>query len=47
MNIDELIGLLKLRRSIRKFKPDPIPDAYIEKMIEAARWAPSGANAQP
>lgn len=32
---------------IRRFKPDPIPDEYIDKMIEAARWSPSGANAQP
>ena len=47
MNIDELIGFLKSRRSIRKFKPDPIPDECIAKMIESARWAPSGANAQP
>lgn len=47
MKITELIDLLRTRRSIRRFKPDPIPDECIEKMIEAARWAPSGANAQP
>ena len=47
MNIDELLELLKKRRSIRRFRPDPIPDEQIEKIIEAARWAPSGANAQP
>jgi 5,6-dimethylbenzimidazole synthase len=47
LNIDELLGLMQTRRSVRKFKPDPIPDGYIEKMIEAARWAPSGANGQP
>jgi len=47
MDIDELLGLLKKRRSIRKFKSDPIPDEYVNKVIEAARWAPSGANAQP
>lgn len=45
--IDELIELFKTRRSIRAFKPDPVPDEYINKIIEAARWAPSGANAQP
>jgi nitroreductase len=32
---------------VREFKPDPIPDEYVEKMIDAARWAQSGANAQP
>ena len=47
MNIDELLDLLRTRRSTRKFKPDPIPDEYIEKIIEAARWALSGASAQP
>jgi len=47
MQIDKFLTLAKKRRSIRRFKPDPIPDAYIEKIIEAARWAMSGANAQP
>ncbi|MFH1003165.1 MAG: nitroreductase family protein [Chloroflexota bacterium] len=47
MNIDDFLGLAHQRRSIRKFKPDPVPDADIEKMLEAARWAMSGANAQP
>jgi nitroreductase len=35
------------RRSIRKFKPDPIPDEYINELLMAARLAPSGSNAQP
>lgn len=47
IEIDDLIKFLKKRRSIRRLCPDPIPDEYIEKMIEAARWSPSGANAQP
>ncbi len=47
MQIDEFLELAKRRRSIRKFKPDPISDEWVEKMIEAARWAQSGANAQP
>jgi len=47
MEIDKLIELLKSRRSIRAYKPDPIPEEYIQKIIEAARWAPSGGNSQP
>ena len=47
MNVDELLDHIKNRRSMRRFKPDQIPDEYIEKMIEAVRWSPSGANAQP
>jgi nitroreductase len=47
MKIDDFLELIRKRRSIRRFKSDPIPDEYIEKIIEAARWAMSGANAQP
>lgn len=47
MQIDEFLELARKRRSIRKFKPDPVPDEYIQKILEAARWAMSGANGQP
>ena len=47
MQIDGLLELVKKRRSIRKFKPDPIPDGSVEKILEVARWAMSGANGQP
>jgi nitroreductase len=38
---------IEQRRSIRKFKPDPIPDEEIRALLDAARLAPSGSNAQP
>jgi nitroreductase len=38
---------IEQRRSIRKFKPDPVPDDYIAALLDAARLAPSGSNAQP
>ena len=47
MDIDAFLKLVKTRRSVRRFKPDPVPDEAIENMLEAARWAMSGANAQP
>ncbi|HJX03046.1 MAG TPA: nitroreductase family protein [Dehalococcoidia bacterium] len=47
MDFDALLELLKSRRSIRRFKSDPVPDDYVDKIIEAARWAPSGFNLQP
>lgn len=47
MDYEGFLELVKTRRSIRSFKPDPIPDSYVDKIIEAARWAPSGANSQP
>ncbi|HEX5166334.1 MAG TPA: nitroreductase family protein [Thermomicrobiales bacterium] len=39
--------LLAQRWSSRRFAPDPLPDATIETLIEAARWAPSYGNRQP
>ncbi len=47
MDYESLLELVKERRSIHGFKPEPIPDEYVDKIIEAARWAPSGANSQP
>ena len=47
MNYQDFLSLVKTRRSTRRFKADPIPDEDLEKIIEAARWAPSGANSQP
>jgi nitroreductase len=38
---------IEQRRSIRKFKIDPVPDEYIFQLLNAARLAPSGSNAQP
>ena len=47
MNYEDFLDLVKGRRSTRRFKSDPIPDEDVAKIIEAARWAPSGANTQP
>ncbi|MBI2934469.1 MAG: nitroreductase family protein [Chloroflexi bacterium] len=47
MDYDSFLELVQKRRSIRRFKPDPIPDEYINKVIDAAVCAPSGANSQP
>ena len=44
MNVSEAI---RKRRSIRKFKPDPIPEEKIRLLLESARLAPSGTNTQP
>ena len=44
---DNLLEIVKQRRSNRRFKTDSIPEGYIEKIIEAARWAPSGFHTQP
>ena len=38
--------IIESRRSIRKFKPDPIPMDIIERIMESAIWAPSAMNRQ-
>jgi nitroreductase len=43
----ELFDVIAKRRSIRAFKKTELPQATIEKLIEAARWAPSAGNVQP
>src|SRR5690554_609453 len=43
MNLSDAI---KARRSVRNFRLDPVPENIINEMLEAARLAPSGGNAQ-
>lgn len=42
----ELMQAIKERRSIRKYRTDPIPDDMLNTVLEAARWAPSWSNTQ-
>jgi nitroreductase len=44
---ESLLALLKGRRSIRRYRPDPVPDEMVEQLLEAGRWAPSASNRQP
>lgn len=43
----ELSEIIASRRSIRKFKPKSISDDTVQKLLDAARLAPSGSNLQP
>ena len=43
----EVFQAITTRRSIRRFKPDPVPEALIREILEAARWSPSWGNTQP
>ncbi len=45
--MDDLLEIVKHRRSIRRYKPDPIPDELLMKVLEAGRWAATGENDQP
>ncbi len=42
----ELMEVIKGRRSIRKYKSDPVPEEALRTVLEAVRWSPSWANTQ-
>jgi len=42
-----LFNIIKTRRTVRKFKPTPIPKEHILKILDAARFAPTAGNQQP
>jgi len=46
LNEKDLITHLKFRRSIRRFKDDPVEKEKLEKIIEAGRISPTGSNSQ-
>ena len=43
----EIFQAVTTRRSIRRFKPDPVPEALLREILNAARWSPSWGNTQP
>jgi len=47
LDIMDVFDAIKERRSIRRYKGEPIQKDDIEKMVEAARLAPSAKNLQP
>lgn len=44
---EALFDLFKSRRSVRKFKPAPVPKAHLMKILDMARMAPTAGNQQP
>lgn len=42
----DLFEAMSTSRSIRRFRPDPIPDDVLAQLLEAASQAPNGSNAQ-
>lgn len=43
----DVFQAIKGRRSIRSYRSDPVPDDILDKVLDAARWAPSAGNCQP
>ena len=42
----QFIELVKMRRSVRRYKDTPVPRQLIEKCVDAARYAPTSCNTQ-
>jgi len=42
----DLMDAIKGRRSVRKYKPDPVPEEVLRTIMEVVRWSPSWANTQ-
>lgn len=45
--MNDVLKAIKNRRTIRRFKPNPIDEEKIQMILEAGRWAPSFSNLQP
>ena len=45
--MNDILKIIKSRRSIRNYKNEKIKDEEILKIVEAGRWAPSASNNQP
>lgn len=47
MSEDLFWGAIRGRRSLRRYAAQPVPAELVERLLEAAHWAPSAHNRQP
>ncbi len=47
MKDNQVLQTIKERRSVHRFKQDPVTDEQLTSILEAGRWSPSFANLQP
>ena len=47
VSTQELTSVIQKRRSVRVYKSGKVSEEQLQTILEAARWAPSGANTQP
>ena len=43
----QLYDAMSTLRAVRRLRTDPIPDEVMERVLQAACWAPTGGNMQP
>jgi nitroreductase len=46
-DVHDLYEMMSTLRAVRRLKPDPIPDDVLQRVLQAACWAPTGGNMQP
>lgn len=44
--LNKTLELMQTRRSVRGFKPDPVPEEILDQIVEAGTWAATGRNRQ-
>lgn len=44
---EQFLNLVRIRESVRQYRPDPLQSGQLDRIIESARLAPSACNAQP
>ena len=45
--VEDRIAFLRRLRAVRRFRPDPVPQAVVDDLLEVARWTGSARNLQP
>jgi len=45
--MNEVLKTIRNRRTVRRFKSDPVDEEKLQMILEAGRWAPSFSNLQP
>ena len=43
----DILQIIAGRRSIRKYQDREVPAEYLDEILQAVRWTPSGGNIQP
>ena len=43
----DLYQAMSTLRAVRRLRPDPIPDDVLQRILQAAAWAPTGGDVQP
>lgn len=43
----DIYEMMSTLRAVRRLRPDAVPEAVIQRVLQAAAWAPTGGNQQP